>query len=156
MNVLPMEKIDLGGAASRPWTDPLMWSNLPLFFFAAGWLARGHAAMGLCLGLSAALSALYHGSFEGDRWAAADEAWAYVALATSLGTLRGSLAAKPCWQAAAYAGALCLDLAVSTAIFVKAKPLRATRTSSTAYSDWHSAWHLAVVVGQGILFLAGA
>jgi len=131
-----------------------VWSNGPLFFFSAGWLVRGHVTQGACLGVSASLSVLYHASHE-TKWGKADEAWAVGALGGSLWTLFTCLRLKSRDAALAFAVALCVDLIAGAALFVKAKPLRASRANSASYSHWHSTWHWAVVVGQGILYVAG-
>ena len=139
----------------RSWSDPLVWSNFPLLLFANVWMVRGRIIQGLFLGLSGSLSILYHGSYE-RAWGEADEKWAYVALGWSLWELYNALCRKTRDIALLYVGVMVVDLGVAVGVFIVAKPLRASRVTTPAYSSWHTAWHWAVVFGQGLLLAASS
>ena len=131
-----------------------MWSNLPLLIIAIMWWRCGFPIQSLALASSAYLSILYHGSAE-EEFAEADQVAAVAAFISSTWQLL-SMLGKMVGTAAFYVcGALAFDVGVAFYCYMTATRLWGLRHSHEAarYSSWHTAWHLGIVVGQGILLV---
>eukprot|EP00667_Euglena_gracilis_P019429 EG_transcript_20820 len=128
---------DVAPSGYRPLSDPLVWSNLTLLLPVAIYVYCGAYVTGLCVGSSAVMSTLYHGTAETrhltiDYWCATG---AFLVTLTSVpGMTLPALGALSVSVAAAFA---CYHIAGQ----YKGKELE-------KYRVWHTCWHLLILVGQ--------
>jgi hypothetical protein len=148
----------------REYVDPLVSSNVPLLLVAYGFVHVEYYLHGMLVALSAIASILYHSSGENTFWLMFDQPLAAVAFVSSLFLLQdAALRMEPTWKQLVFTLALATDIFVAFLCYTKAireekAQIMANASvrygASVTYKKWHTAWHLAIVVGQGILLAA--